>query len=85
MEWLSALSCPDGWTSSPQATGCVEVDDFGDNLEEHLNNIIGIIGSLAGLGITCVCGDKKHSLSCKGEEAEDGYSALCRGDASGEP
>jgi hypothetical protein len=80
------VDCPDGLTSSPQAIGCVEPDDFAHNLEDHLNNIVEIIGGLVGLGVTCVCKGKQYSLSCAGEEKESNspekerYSPLDRDD-----
>ena len=80
------VDCPDGLTSSPQAIGCVEPDDFAHNLEDHLNNIVEIIGGLVGLGVTCVCKGKQYSLSCAGEETESNspqkerYSPLDRDD-----
>ncbi len=77
------VDCPDGLTSSPQATGCVEADDFVHNLEDHLNNILAIAATLAGLGVTCVCRGKQYSLSCAGEEG--GYSSVDRDETSGDP
>ena len=80
------VDCPDGMTSSPQAIGCVEPDDFAHNLEDHLKNIVEIIGGLVGLGVTCVCKGKQYSLSCAGEETESNspqkerYSPLDRDD-----
>ena len=41
------VDCPDGLTSSHQATGCVEPDDFVDNVAEKTDTIAGILGGLS--------------------------------------